>query len=81
MTRKRHVRFGGGTVEKRNSCGSPLYLPYHKLTFEGGKPRFAIVDTVSHTFVRSARYHGIGNWTVYTTFSDKRYNGNATSAA
>lgn len=29
MTRKCHVRFGGGTVEKRNNCGSPLYLPYH----------------------------------------------------
>jgi hypothetical protein len=29
MTRKCQVRFGGGTVEKRISCGSPLFLPYH----------------------------------------------------
>ncbi len=36
MTRKCHVRFGGGTVEKRTKCGSPLYLPYHdRLTTEG----------------------------------------------
>ncbi len=36
MTRKCHVRFGGGTVEKRTKCGSPLYLPYHdRLTAEG----------------------------------------------
>jgi hypothetical protein len=30
MTRKCHVRFGGGTVEKRINCGSPPYLPYHE---------------------------------------------------
>ncbi len=36
MTRKCHVRFGGGTVEKRTKCGSPLYLPYHdRQTKEG----------------------------------------------
>jgi hypothetical protein len=29
MTRKCHVRFGGGTVEKRLNGGSPPYLPYH----------------------------------------------------
>lgn len=27
--RKYHVRFEGGTVEKRLNGGSPLYLPYH----------------------------------------------------
>ena len=28
MNRKVHVQFGGGIVEKRINCGSPLYLPY-----------------------------------------------------
>jgi len=38
MTRKCHVRFGGGTVEKRTKCGSPLYLPYHdRLTKDGAQ--------------------------------------------
>lgn len=47
MTRKCHVRFGGGTVEKRNNCGSPLYLPYHDRLTNGadGQPGVSQLHT------------------------------------
>ncbi|CAG0969709.1 hypothetical protein PLCT2_01273 [Planctomycetaceae bacterium] len=51
MTRKCHVRFGGGTVEKRNNCGSPLYLPYHDRLTNGADGQPGVEQLHTHVIL------------------------------